>query len=66
MVYVDDADYYAMYKKCAVCKKSIGDKSWYYHAMMDAYIHGDCPLNNVYGQDVTMHTMRLGGHIKYG
>lgn len=60
MEYVDDQNFIAMNKYCAVCNMRIGGSSWLYHQRLDAWIHGSCPIDNVFGEDLSTHTMMMG------
>jgi hypothetical protein len=50
---------YQWWKVCCVCGDRVRDRGYIYHFRLDAYVCGTCPLTDVYGEDISMHTIKF-------
>jgi hypothetical protein len=44
---------------CAHCGEVIGNSAFVYHMRLNAAVHMGCPLTNIRGEDISLHTMYL-------
>ena len=44
---------------CAYCGHPVGNSSFVYHMRLNVAVHTGCPMDNIRGEDIRLHTMYL-------
>jgi hypothetical protein len=52
---------------CQVCQEPVDvGRGYIYHARLGVYVHMDCPMTDVCGEDISTHTVQVFPKAEWG